>query len=88
MTAGGRLVTAPRSARWPRWRASRLSGCGFTGLYGASLPGGANVGSHPYTVTVQFANVLDLVPQSSVKVNDVAVGKVTAITLDAAGSPR
>ena len=58
-----------------------LSGCGFTGLYSASLPGGADLGDHPYTVTVEFKDVLDLVPQSAVKVNDVAVGKVTTITL-------
>lgn len=59
-----------------------LAGCGFTGLYSAPLPGGANLGSHPYSITVEFQNVLDLVPQSSVKVNDVAVGKVTSIKLD------
>ncbi len=58
-----------------------LSGCGFTGLYSASLPGGADLGDHPFSVTVEFKDVLDLVPQSAVKVNDVAVGKVTDITL-------
>ncbi|HEY7048141.1 MAG TPA: MCE family protein [Jatrophihabitantaceae bacterium] len=58
-----------------------LSGCGFNGLYSAPLPGGANLGSHPYTITVEFQNVLDLVPQSSVKVNDVSVGRVDSITL-------
>ncbi|PZS34116.1 MAG: hypothetical protein DLM58_06310 [Pseudonocardiales bacterium] len=59
-----------------------LTGCGFHGLYGMSLPGGVNVGSHPYTVTIEFRDVLDLVPQSNVKVNDVAVGKVKSISLD------
>ncbi len=34
------------------------------------------------TVKVEFADVLDLVPQSTVKVNDVSVGKVTAIDLE------
>src|SRR5579884_3962212 len=58
-----------------------LSGCGFHGLYSAPLPGGANLGSHPYQVTAEFADVLDLVPQSAVKVNDIAVGKVTTIVL-------
>jgi phospholipid/cholesterol/gamma-HCH transport system substrate-binding protein len=58
-----------------------LSGCGFHGLYSADLPGGADLGQHPYTVTVYFADVLDLVPQSAVKVNDVAVGKVKSIRL-------
>jgi phospholipid/cholesterol/gamma-HCH transport system substrate-binding protein len=59
-----------------------LSACGFHGLYSVSLPGGANLGSHPYSVTVEFADVLDLVPQSAVKVNDVTVGKVDSISLD------
>jgi phospholipid/cholesterol/gamma-HCH transport system substrate-binding protein len=58
-----------------------LSGCGFKGLYSAPLPGGADLGDHPYSVTGYFADVLDLVPQSAVKVNDVAEGKVTAISL-------
>ena len=58
-----------------------LSGCGFHGLYSAPLPGGADLGSHPYRVLVDFADVLDLVPQSSVKVNDVTVGKVESVSL-------
>jgi phospholipid/cholesterol/gamma-HCH transport system substrate-binding protein len=58
-----------------------LAGCGFKGLYSTPLPGGADTGSHPFTVYAYFADVLDLVPQSAVKVNDVAVGKVTDITL-------
>jgi phospholipid/cholesterol/gamma-HCH transport system substrate-binding protein len=59
-----------------------LTGCGFHGLYGTNLPGGVDVGSHPYSVTIEFRDVLDLVPQSNVKVNDVAVGKVKSISLD------
>lgn len=68
-----------------------LTGCGFQGLYSAPLPGGADVGAHPYTITAYFGDVLDLVPQSAVKVNDVPVGKVTGIALDnctVAGSSR
>jgi phospholipid/cholesterol/gamma-HCH transport system substrate-binding protein len=57
-----------------------LSGCGFS-LYNAQLPGGADLGDHPFTVTAYFDNVLDLVPQSAVKVNDVPRGKVTAVSL-------
>jgi phospholipid/cholesterol/gamma-HCH transport system substrate-binding protein len=64
-----------------------LSGCGFHGLYGVNLPGGTDVGDHPYTVTAYFANVLDLVPQSNVKVNDVAVGKVVSISLAGKNDP-
>ena len=45
------------------------------------LPGGADLGDHPYPVTVEFTDVLDLVPQSAVKVNDVAVGRVEEINL-------
>jgi len=60
------------------------TGCGSiwnNGIYSIPLPGGANLGSHPYQVTARFADVLDLVPQSAVKVNDVAVGRVTSIGL-------
>ena len=58
-----------------------LSGCGFRGAYSLTLPGGADVGDHPYTVTVQFSDVLDLVPQSGVRVRDVPVGRVQSISL-------
>jgi phospholipid/cholesterol/gamma-HCH transport system substrate-binding protein len=58
-----------------------LTGCQFS-LYNANLPGGASLGSHPITITAHFADVLDLVPQSAVKVNDVSVGKVESISLD------
>jgi phospholipid/cholesterol/gamma-HCH transport system substrate-binding protein len=63
-----------------------VAGCGsggFSGLYGAPLPGGADLGPHPYTVVADFSDVLDLVPQASVKVNDVAVGRVDKIDLAA-----
>ena len=57
-----------------------LSGCGFS-PYALPLPGGADVGSDPYRVKIQFRDVLDLVPQSAVKVDDLSVGKVTDIKL-------
>lgn len=57
-----------------------LSGCGFS-PYQLPLPGGADLGSEPYSVKIQFRDVLDLVPQSAVRVNDIAVGKVTDIEL-------
>jgi phospholipid/cholesterol/gamma-HCH transport system substrate-binding protein len=44
------------------------------------LPGGAPSGPG-YQVTAEFSEVLDLVPQAAVKVNDVTVGSVRAITL-------
>jgi len=61
-----------------------VAGCssgGFNGIYSIPLPGGANLGPHPYQVTAEFSNVVDLVPQSSVKVSNVSVGRVTRIYL-------
>ncbi|GAB3446440.1 MCE family protein [Actinophytocola sediminis] len=59
-----------------------LSGCSeFTGIYDIPMPGGPDLGDHPYTVKARFADVLDLVPQSGVKVNEVAVGRVEDIQL-------
>jgi len=80
----------PRRARVPALAAVVTAvavcaaGCGsggFNGIYSIPLPGGANVGPHPYQVTAEFSNVADLVPQSAVKVNYVAVGRVTRIYL-------
>ena len=58
-----------------------LSGCEFS-VYDLPLPGGADLGDNPYEVTVQFRDVLDLVPQSAVRVGDVAVGRVDDVQLD------
>lgn len=58
-----------------------LSGCEFD-VYQLPLPGGADVGEDPIEVTVEFEDVLDLVPKSSVKVSDVTVGQVTDIDLE------
>jgi phospholipid/cholesterol/gamma-HCH transport system substrate-binding protein len=58
-----------------------LTGCDFD-VYQLPLPGGTSGGSDPITVTAQFRDVLDLVPKSTVKVNDVSVGQVTDIELD------
>lgn len=57
------------------------AGCTGNGVSNLDLPGGADLGSHPYTVTAQFRDALDLVRQSAVKVDNVAVGQVDAITL-------
>ncbi|SMC66379.1 phospholipid/cholesterol/gamma-HCH transport system substrate-binding protein [Lentzea albidocapillata] len=65
-----------------------LTGCGsggFDGVYNMPLPGGADIGDHPYRVKAQFKDVLDLVPQAGVKVNDVPVGRVEKIDLGADG---
>ncbi|GGO98467.1 MCE family protein [Wenjunlia tyrosinilytica] len=58
-----------------------LSGCEFNGLSDVQLPGGAAADGHAYHVTVEFRDVLDLVPQSAVKVNDVTVGAVEKVQL-------
>jgi phospholipid/cholesterol/gamma-HCH transport system substrate-binding protein len=65
--------------------AGLLTGCGpssgFQGIYSLPLPGGPSLGSHPYTVKAVFANVVDLVPHADVRVNDVAVGQVTGLSV-------
>lgn len=58
-----------------------LSGCGYSSLQDVPLPGGAALGPEPYTVTAQFTNVVDLVPNNSVRVNDVPVGVVRSVEL-------
>ena len=84
--------TTSRAARATRRRVTRavlamvvgalaLSGCDFS-VYSLPLPGGADLGDHPYTVKVEFRDVLDLVPQSSVKVDDVTVGRVEDIQVE------
>ena len=59
-----------------------LTGCGFEGAASIPLPGGQGTGDDAYKVTLEFADVLDLVPQSAVKVDDVTVGSVESIDLD------
>ena len=34
----------------------------------------------PITVKAEFADVLDLVPKSTVKINDVSVGQITDVS--------
>ena len=74
-------MTATRRSAALLAAALLLSGCGFRGAYSFDLPGGADVGSDSYRVQIQFADVLDLVPQSGVRVADVPVGRVEDITL-------
>jgi phospholipid/cholesterol/gamma-HCH transport system substrate-binding protein len=60
-----------------------VSGCssfGFKGAASLPLPGGAAHGK-TYHVTAIFSDVQDLTVQNTVRVNDVAVGDVTSITL-------
>jgi len=57
-----------------------LSGCNFT-PYTLPLPGGADLGDHPYTVKAEFRDALDIVPQSGVRSSDVTVGRITDVKL-------
>lgn len=56
-----------------------LSGC--AGAQSISLPGGTNVGSDGRTYQLELADVTDLVAQSVVKEDGVAVGKVTKLSV-------
>jgi phospholipid/cholesterol/gamma-HCH transport system substrate-binding protein len=60
-----------------------LAGCGFHSAYSLPLPGGAASGK-TYSVSAEFKDVQDLTPQAAVRVNDVAVGDVSDISLDPA----
>ncbi|WP_330184725.1 MCE family protein [Nocardia sp. NBC_01503] len=57
------------------------AGCGGNGAFSVPLPGGPSVGDHPMHLDIRFSDVLDLVPQSTVKVDGVAVGRVDKIEL-------
>jgi phospholipid/cholesterol/gamma-HCH transport system substrate-binding protein len=77
-----RLVTRLRPPALLLAGALLLSGCQFRGAASLPLPGGVGGG---YEVKIEFTDVLDLVPQSSVKVNDVTVGSVKKIELSPGG---
>ncbi len=62
--------------------AGTLAGCGFEGASSIPLPGGQGNGKGAYEVTLEFSDVLDLVPQSAVKVNDVTVGSVQSLDVE------
>nr|WP_280216044.1 MCE family protein [Nocardia cyriacigeorgica] len=58
-----------------------MASCSSDGIYSIPLPGGADVGSDPMHIDIRFDDVLDLVPQSAVKVEGVPVGRVEEISL-------
>ncbi|MGW9027343.1 MCE family protein [Streptomyces sp. NPDC055722] len=76
------VLRTGRAVAWTAAGSLLLSGCDFNGWYDVPLPGGAAADGHAYHVTVEFRDVLDLVPQSAVKVNDVTVGAVERVELD------
>jgi phospholipid/cholesterol/gamma-HCH transport system substrate-binding protein len=57
-----------------------LSGCGFSGIYDVPLPGNKVDEGNGFVVKADFADALNLVPRSSVKVGDVSVGQVESVT--------
>ncbi|GAB4052042.1 MCE family protein [Catellatospora paridis] len=71
---------APRSAAWRRRVPAFATALALLAGCDVGLPGGAPDGPS-YGVSVEFADVLDLVPQAAVKVNDVTVGSVSGIEL-------
>ncbi len=79
-----RPVGSPtRLLKWPATvtaAALLAAGCSAN-LEDYTLPGGADVGDDPMTIRAQFDDVLDLVLQSSVKVNGLDAGRVTEIGL-------
>ncbi|GAA4817940.1 MlaD family protein [Nocardioides caeni] len=64
--------------------AATASGCGLLedGAYDLPLPGGADLGDDPRTVEMHFQSVEGLVPKSTVKVDNVAVGRIEDIEID------
>ncbi|MFD7443379.1 MCE family protein [Streptomyces sp. NPDC059909] len=76
-----REVLRTSAAVWAATGSLLLTGCEFNGLYDVGLPGGAAADGDAYRVTVEFRDVLDLVPQSAVKVNNVTVGAVEKVEL-------
>ncbi|MGW2748771.1 MCE family protein [Streptomyces sp. NPDC001450] len=71
-----------RVAAWTAVGSLLLTGCEFNGWYDVPLPGGAAADGRAYHVTVDFRDVMDLVPQSAVKVDNVTVGAVEKVELD------
>ena len=73
-------MKAPVRRTLPLVLALAMAGCSSGGIASLPLPGGAPNGPS-YEVVVEFTDVLDLVPQSAVKVNDVTVGSVADVSL-------
>lgn len=55
------------------------TGCDFDGAYDLPLPGSPVSEDDSYQVTAVFGDVLNVVPRSPVKVDDVVVGEVTEV---------
>jgi phospholipid/cholesterol/gamma-HCH transport system substrate-binding protein len=62
--------------------AATTSACDFDGAYDLPLPGGPVDTDEAFTVTAEFADVLNVVPRSPVMVADVPVGEVLDVERD------
>lgn len=58
-----------------------VTSCSSDGIYSMPLPGGPDVGEDPISIHIEFEDVLDLVPQTAVKVDGVSVGRVTSVEM-------
>lgn len=56
-----------------------LAGCRFNGAYDLPLPGNKVSKDDSIAITADFADALNVVPRTSVMVDDVAVGQVTQV---------
>src|SRR6185437_3474748 len=56
-----------------------LTGCGWKGLNTLRLPGTQGVGKDAYTIQAQLPDVVDIQPNTRVRVADVNIGNVTKI---------
>ena len=81
-TTTSRMPRARRTATALAVGVAVLTVTGCQGAFDLPLPGGAPKGGPVIHVTAEFADVLDLVPQSSVKVDQVTVGSVEKIELN------
>jgi len=62
--------------------AGGLSACSFDGVQSVALPGAVGTGDDAYQLTVELPDVGTLVENAEVKVDDVAVGTVTDLSVD------
>ena len=81
MTPGWRSLTRTRALAVGVVTTVALLVSGCQGAFDLPLPGGPEAEGPQITVRADFADVLDLVPRSAVKIDDVTVGEVTDIEL-------
>ena len=59
--------------------AASLSACDFDGAYDLPLPGSPVDADEAFEVSIDFEDILNVVPRSPVMVDDVTVGEVTEV---------